>query len=191
MRTILLAATLTLALQASAQTTATPAPAKHHTTKKTAATKHRAAAPKVVAVAKPAAPVIPDIIPTPYAQNPIQQLRGSASAILIFAPDTKNPDLIAQFTLLERNEMALTEHDAILVPNIAQHHPTDDAVPGENISPGSDGDQLSARLKFNVKPTDFTIILLDKDGTEKLRSNTPVDVASIGARLEGHSGPAE
>lgn len=194
MRTIFLAATLTFALQSGAQTTAapTPAPAKHHTTKKTAAAKHRAAAPaKVVAIAQPAAPVVPAVIPTPYAQNPIQQLRGSASAILIFAPDTTNPALLMQFALLERNEMSLTEHDAILVPNIAQHHPTDDAVPGENISPGSDGDQLSARLKFGVKPTDFTIILLDKDGTEKLRSNTPIDVASIGAGLEGRPGPGE
>jgi hypothetical protein len=191
MRTILLAATLTFALHAGAQTTATPAPAKHHATKKTAATRHRPAAPKIVAIAKPAAPVVPAIIPTPYAQNPIQQLRGSASAILIFAPDTTNPALLMQFALLERNEMALTEHDAILVPNIAQHHPTDDGVPGENISPGSDGDQLSARLKFDVKPTEFTIILLDKDGTERLRSNTPVDVASIGAHLESRPGPGE
>jgi hypothetical protein len=192
MRTIVLAATLTLALNASAQTVASkPTPAH---AKKAIKAKHHAAAPaaKLVAAApKPAAPVVPVVIPTPYAQNPIQQLRGSARAILIFAPDTKNPDLITQFALLERGEMALTEHDAILVPNIAQHHPTDEVFPGENISPGSDGDQLSARLKFNVKPTDFTIILLDKNGTEQFRSNTPVDVASIGARIDGHSGPGE
>jgi hypothetical protein len=132
-----------------------------------------------------AAPVVPVIVPTPYAQNPIQQLRGSARAILIFAPDTRNPALLMQFTLLERGEMALSKRDAVVVPNITLHHPTDDAFPGENISPGSDGDQLSARLKFNVNPTDFTIIVLDKNGVEKLRSNTPVTVASIGDRLDG------
>ena len=188
MRTLTLAATLTLALTASAQTTT---PAATHA-KKTRAKHHGpAAAAAVAAVTQPSAPAVPAIIPAPYSQNPIQQLRGSASAILIFAPDTTNPALLMQFALLERNEMSLTEHDAILVPNIAQHHPTDDAVPGENISPGSDGDQLSARLKFGVKPTDFTIILLDKDGTEKLRSNTPIDVASIGAGLEGRPGPGE
>jgi hypothetical protein len=192
MRTIVLAATLTLAINASAQT-ATPKPTPSHA-KKTARAKHHTAAPapkSMAAAPQPVAPVVPVIVPTPYAQNPIQQLRGSARAILIFAPDTKNAALVTQFALLERGEMALTEHDAILVPNIAQHHATDEAFPGENISPGSDGDQLSARLKFNVKPTDFTIILLDKNGTEQFRSNTPVDVASLGARMDGHSGPGE
>jgi hypothetical protein len=193
MRTILLAATLTFALQAGAQTTAAPAPAKHPTAKKISATKRHAIAPaaKVADVHHPSAPVAPAVIPTPYAQNPIQQLRGTARAILIFAPDTSNPDVLMQFALLERNEMALSERDAILVPIIAQHHTSDEAFPGENISAGTDGDQLSARLKFNVKPTDFTIILLDKDGTEKLRSNTPVSVASIGARIDGVPGPGE
>jgi hypothetical protein len=190
MRTIVLAATLTLALHAAAQTTTPPATAPtttHHASAKKPKAKPHAAAPKVIAAAPivPAAPAPPAIIPTPYAQNPIQQLRGNSRAILIFAPDTKNPALLMQFTLLERGQMALTQRDAILVPNITLHHPTDDAVPGENISPGSDGDQLSARLKFNVQPSDFTIIVLDKDGSVKFRSNTPVTVADIGARLDG------
>jgi len=189
MRTIILAATLTLALHAGAQT-ATPAPTTSHTAARNTAANHPPAAPKfsLVLVSQPPAPAI---VPAPYSQNPIQQLRGTASAILIFAPDTTTPELLMQFALLERNELALTERDAILVPNIAQHHTSDEAFPGENISPGTDADQLSARLKFNVKPNDFAIIVLDKDGTVKFRSSTPVSVASINDRLDGTHPPGE
>ena len=181
MRTTLLAATLTLALHANAQTT-TPTPTTTHTaTRTTTAANHPPAAPQfsLVLVNQPA----PTIAPAPFDQNPIQKLRGTACAILVFAPDIASPELIAQFSLLERDELALTEHDAILVPNIAQPHASNDTFPGENISPGTDADQLSARLKFNVKPTDFAIIILDKDGTVKFRSDSPISVTSIGDRL--------
>jgi hypothetical protein len=187
MRTIILAATLSLTLQAGAQTTLTPAQrnASQPTAKQSSRATHHEPEFRLVLES------VPTITPAPFSQNPIQRLRGTASAILIFAPDTTTPALLMQFALLERNELALTEHDAILVPNITQHHTTDEAFPGENISPGTDGDQLSARLKFNVNPSDFAIIVLDKDGTVKFRSSTPVTVASIGARLDSPSRPGE
>lgn len=132
------------------------------------------------AALKPAAPA-----PAPFAQNPIAQLRGNARALVIFAPDTTSPALLRQLAMLERNELFLSVRDTVLVPVIARHHATDESLPGENISPGSDGDQLSARLQFGIAPGDFAIILLDKDGTEKLRSSTPVSVNSISARIDG------
>jgi hypothetical protein len=218
MRTIVLAATLTLALQAAAQSPVVPAigPRIAHKTirpvvrltKRSLTVRyirsnqlsasypspraHQAA--KLVAVAQPATTSVATVAattPAPFAQNPIVQLRGNARAILIFAPDTTSPALLRQFAMLERNELALSERDAVLVPIIARHHGADEAFPGENINPGTEGDQLSARLKFGVASNDFAIILLDKDGTEQLRSSTPVTVASIGARIDGLPGPGE
>jgi hypothetical protein len=216
MRTIALAVTLTFALHAGAQSPVRPAigPRIAHKTIRPLArmtrakltihsirstqlarrrTTARAHATLVSAdyLAAPAASAASTSTPAPYSQNPILQLRGNARAILIFAPDTANPTLLRQFALLERNELFLSERDAVLVPNITHHHGADDSFPGENISPGNDGDQLSARLKFGISSNDFAIILLDKDGTVQLRSSTPVDIASIGARIDRLSGPGE
>ncbi len=221
MRSLPLAASLclTLSLPLTAQTTSTASPTHHRTIHKSLhhmapklvkhvvhhtatrpATVHIAARPTVHATPHPATvktiasikplPAKP-VTPTPFDQTPIVHLRGNARALVIFAPDTTNPALRRQLSLLERDEMALAQHNTILVPVIIRHHATDLPLPGENIKPGTPADQLSARLEFAVKRNDFTVILLDKDGSIKLRSSTPVTVNSIGAHLDGFTDPGE
>jgi hypothetical protein len=194
MRMILLAASLTLALPALAQTSTPAAPSQLATIATSqplarevkAPTNHAAATtPTVATTAQPAASADAEPQPAPFSQNPIQQLRGNARAILVFAPDTTNPALLAQFAALERDELGLSERDTILVPIITHHHSADESFPGENINPGTYNDQLAARVKFGIKSDEFAIVLLSKDGTELFRSSTPVTVSSLNAHLDG------
>lgn len=149
----------------------------------------RAAA--VVAPTGPApAPIVrpvvaPVVQPTPFAQNPINQLRGNARALLLFAPDTISPYVRTQMAVLSHHELELTERDTVFVPIMARQTIPLDRFPGENLDPGAPGDQMSARQRFGLRPNDFAVILLDQDGREVFRSNLPVSVEVLTARLDG------
>jgi hypothetical protein len=45
-------------------------------------------------------------------------------------------------------------------------------------------DQADARSRFHVGPGDFLVILLSQDGTEQIRSATPVDIHALTASLD-------
>lgn len=124
------------------------------------------------------------LVSPPYSQNPIQQLQGNARALLIFAPDTSNPALRLQMHLLKGHDLELSKLNTVFVPLVTLAHGPNDVVFGENIHPGNYRDQLSARRKFGIKYNQFAIILLSKDGTEKFRSTTPVDMTTLTTAIE-------
>ena len=49
-------------------------------------------------------------------------------------------------------------------------------IDGRSLSPAS-ADRL--RQQFGIPHEEFTVILVDKDGTEKQRSQTPIDLAML------------
>lgn len=174
MRPLALAASLTLALSLplAAQTASSTT---DHYTPRSAATKPTAK---------------PPLVSPPYSQNPILQLQGNARALLVFAPDTSNPALRKQMQLLKGHDLELSKLNTVFVPLVTLAHGPDDVVFGENIHPGNYRDQLSARRKFGIKYNQFAIILLDKDGTEKFRSTTPVTMADLTTTIDSLGGSA-
>ncbi len=93
-------------------------------------------------------------------------LRDRVRPLLIFAPKPDDPQLEIQLRRLHQNAAAMTERDVLPV-----------AIPYNAPSPTaamlSDTDAVAARRRFHVAPDEFVVILVGKDGGEKLRSEKP------------------
>jgi hypothetical protein len=111
---------------------------------------------------------------TPQTTGPVTlaNLRNTTRPLLIFAPTPNDPQLEIQLRRLNQDPAALAERDVILI-----------AIPWDAPSPTaaqlSDGDALTARRRLHIAPTDFTVILLGKDGGEKLRSSKPITLNQL------------
>ena len=94
-------------------------------------------------------------------------LRDHFRPLLIFAPTPDDPSLRAQLTRLRDNAPGLAERDVLVI-----------AVPYNTPSPTdttiTPADAEAARRRFHIPPTDFTVLLIGKDGGEKLRSRKPI-----------------
>jgi hypothetical protein len=94
-------------------------------------------------------------------------LRDTARPLLIFAPRPDDPQLEIQLRRLNADPAALAERNVVLIAVPYQSPSTTPAML-------SDSDATAARRRFNIAPPDFTVILLGKDGGEKLRSTAPI-----------------
>ncbi len=111
-----------------------------------------------------AAPLIGQVPQSPVT---LDQLHDRFRPLLLFAASPDDPALQAQLTRLKSSAAGLSERDVLLI-----------ALPYRSPSPTetslSDADAATTRRRFHVASEDFTIILLGKDGGEKLRSKKPV-----------------
>jgi len=102
----------------------------------------------------------------------LSALRDRARPLLIFAPTPNDPQLEIQLRRLNQSPTALAERDVVVI-----------AIPYNNPSPtaaaltGSGAE--AARRRFHVPPADFTVILIGKDGGEKLRSTKPLTLQQL------------
>ena len=104
-------------------------------------------------------------------------LRDSSRPLLIFAPKPDDPQLQIQLRRLRDNAAAVSEHGIVVI-----------AIPYESPSPTPAMFTVeaahSARLRFHVAPTDFTVILIGKDGGEKLRSHKPLTIDQLSNTID-------
>ncbi len=104
---------------------------------------------------------------TPPSPTTLAQLRDTYRPLLLFARSPDDPSLLAQMTRLKDSAAGLHERDILVI-----------AVPYNTPSPTqtslTPADATEARRRFHVAPTDFTAILIGKDGGEKLRSTKPL-----------------
>jgi hypothetical protein len=85
--------------------------------------------------------------------------------LLVFSPNTYNFDYRKQVKALNKSRDGINERD-LKIYHILQE--TSTSVKGEIIE-DDDADYLLS--DFGVSSSDFTVILVGKDGTEKLRTN--------------------
>jgi hypothetical protein len=101
-------------------------------------------------------------------------MRGCYRALLVFAPALNSPQTVEQFNQLKGNVADMKRRDLLYVPIVPEGHNQpipDTKVPTARLSE----DELAAmRHRFKVEPGDFLVILIGKDGGEKLNSPTPV-----------------
>ena len=84
--------------------------------------------------------------------------------ILLFASDKDNPMLQQQHTQLQADADGLTDRDLLIFR----------VLPGQVIGQDTIWDAASAqklRDKYDVKKSEFCVILIGKDGSEKLRKD--------------------
>ena len=99
-------------------------------------------------------------------------LRDNSRPLLIFAPKANDLQLKMQLHYLQVNPSAVTQRDIMAI-----------AIPITGVAPTpitlTSADAQSARQRFGVAPEDFLVILLGKDGGEKIRSNKPVTLEML------------
>ncbi|MFC6645024.1 DUF4174 domain-containing protein [Granulicella cerasi] len=171
----------TKAAPTNSASTAKPAPS-HRPVATIVAANHlppRPTASRPVAASAADAPVAP----APYSANPIQQLRGNARVLLLFAPSLEAPDMQTEVAMLERHQLELTHRNTVLVPILGKDSNTY-IFNGEFIRPGTPADLASARDKFGIKPNQFAIVLLDEDGIERTRWLVPVSASDLDDQID-------
>lgn len=102
----------------------------------------------------------------------LASLRDRARPLLIFARKPNDPQLQIQLRRLHDNAAAVSDRDIVVI-----------AIPFESPAPTpamlTDSDAQAARRRFNIAPADFAVILIGKDGGEKLRSTKPLTMDKL------------
>ena len=114
----------------------------------------------------------PMLAQSPGVPTTLAALRYSQRPLLIFAASPDDPQLQIQLRTLQQHAQDVAERDVAVI-----------ALPFRTPSPTAstltEADAEIARHRFNVAPTDFTVILLGKDGGEKLRSRKPLTIDKL------------
>lgn len=95
--------------------------------------------------------------PATAAPDPLGSHRWTSRVLVVLAPEGDDPRLAEQRRLFGSRAPGGRERDLLLVEGIGQ---AAEAAP--------------LRARFGIGPSDFAVILVGKDGGEKLRSDRPV-----------------
>ncbi|MDP9039962.1 MAG: DUF4174 domain-containing protein [Acidobacteriota bacterium] len=116
--------------------------------------------------------------------HPLTQLQGSSRILMVFAPDANSANFKRQLALIEHHSFELSARNTVVVPVSENVGIAADIFGGEQLPLSSTTDQVYARARFHVEPSDFVVLLLNEDGAEQLRSQRPVDIHELVARLD-------
>ena len=102
----------------------------------------------------------------------LDRLRDRVRPLLIFAPKPDDPQLEIQIRTLNEHAAETRDRDLVAI-----------ALPYNNPSPTtaqlSATDAEAVRRRFHVDPGDFRVILIGKDGGEKLRAKKPLPMEKL------------
>ncbi|MBD2259385.1 DUF4174 domain-containing protein [Pseudanabaena sp. FACHB-2040] len=93
--------------------------------------------------------------------------------VLVFAPSNDSPDYQQQMQTWQADTTGISDRNLKLVEVLGTG---ESRVDSEPISPAS---VAGLRQQFGVPVDQFSVILVGKDGTEKQRSQSPVDLALL------------
>ena len=116
----------------------------------------------------------------------LASLKDQKRVLLIFAPSDRSPDFKHQFDLLSKRATDLQQRDLVLIPVvITVEQPTDaDTLRVQHPPVASQAQQVDLRHRFHVAPDQFTVVLIGKDGGEKLRQHTPIPIEKLDATID-------
>jgi hypothetical protein len=114
----------------------------------------------------------------PRRQVTLDSLRENSRPLLIFSPRATDSRVLRQFELLAGHAGGLHERQVppILIPAINLSRPPACAL---DIFTVSSEEAAGVRKRFHVAQNAFTVILLGKDGGEKLRSDYPLSYEKL------------
>jgi hypothetical protein len=88
--------------------------------------------------------------------DPLATYRWKSRVLLVFAPRADAPALAEQRRFIEKQKAGVQERDLVVL----------------ELTSGAKAETL--RRQFAVKPEEFRVILMGKDGGEKLRKSAPI-----------------
>jgi hypothetical protein len=117
----------------------------------------------------------------------LSAMRDCYRPLLVFSPGAHDPTLLKQQALLDQYADDMLDRFLLYVPvlsNAAALDPPLDA-PYAVLS----ADKTAAiRRRFHIAPTEFVVVLLGEDGTEKLRTRKPVSVLELDKLIDSMPG---
>lgn len=124
----------------------------------------------LMAAARP--PTMSD--PTPRQTEPVlKKYQWKARVLLVFAPVEESPLFLKQRDINQQSRDGYRERDLVIL-EVFQREGRDGSGP-----PLTRPQVESLRKQFGVKMDEFTVILLGKDGGEKLRQTRPVTAEAL------------
>jgi hypothetical protein len=117
-------------------------------------------------------------------KQPLASLTDRNRVLLVFAPASSDPNFANQQKFFKDQASQASERDLILIPVLAKWTSNDTDLRKENASFTSETEQTSLRTRYKIQPTEFTVILVGKDGGEKLRSRTPVTMEKLSELID-------
>ena len=115
----------------------------------------------------------------PAQPNTLRAMRGCYRPLLVFAPSLDNPQLVQEFDQLKAHAIELKSRSVLYVPIVPEGH--NQPIPGSKVPTArlSEDELAAMRHRFKVEAPDFVVILIGKDGEEKLSNKAPVPADQI------------
>ncbi len=115
----------------------------------------------------------------PAQPNTLRAMRGCYRPLLVFAPSLDNPQLVQEFDQLKAHTVELKSRSVLYVPIVPEGH--NQPIPSSKVPTArlSEDELAAMRHRFKVEPPEFLVILIGKDGEEKLSNKSPVTVDQI------------
>jgi Domain of unknown function (DUF4174) len=106
-------------------------------------------------------------------------MRGCYRPLLVFAPALDQPQLVEEFNQLKVHATEVKMRNLLYVPIVPEGH--NQPIPGSKVPTArlSEDELAAMRHRFKVEPAEFLVILIGKDGAEKLSSKTPIPVDEL------------
>ena len=101
----------------------------------------------------------------------LRALRDHSRPLLVFAPTGSDARLLSQVRLLAAHWDELNDRQVLPIAIVGSGQPEPQAGPG--MAAVSPAEAAAARRRFHIAPDAFVVMLLGKDGGEKLRSDQP------------------
>jgi Domain of unknown function (DUF4174) len=123
----------------------------------------------------------------PAQPNTLRAMRGCYRPLLVFAPSLDNPQLVQEFNQLKAHAIELKSRSVLYVPIVPEGH--NQPIPGSKMPTArlSEDELAAMRHRFKVEPPDFLVILIGKDGEEKLSNTAPVPVDEMERLIDSMS----
>jgi hypothetical protein len=115
----------------------------------------------------------------PKQPHTLRAMRNCYRALLVFAPALDNAQLVQEFNQLKAAGPELQHRDLLYVPVVPEGHNQPIPVTKVPTARLSEDELAAMRHRFEVQDGDFLVVLIGKDGGEKLHSATPVSAEQL------------
>jgi hypothetical protein len=129
-------------------------------------------------------------VPKARAQQTLSGLVDRSRVLLIFAPNGLDGRYGKQLSAFEHHEADLRSRDVVVIPVLMDPGPPTASSTLRVLQPPliQADEQITIRRRFHIQQNEFAVILLGKDGGEKLRSLTPVTLLRLDRTIDAMPG---